>query len=449
MNEIQRLKRYFPFLNNYFPSSCAQARTFASENKHIVMRKNIFIFVLTAMSLSAQAQMQYANPVITRSAPDPTIIRDGRIFYLYSTENIHNVPIYASRNLTEWSYFGTCFTDQTRPKMVPDGSIWAPDINKIGDNYVLYYSKSKWGGEWECGIGVATAKSPRGPFKDVGKLFISSEIDVQNSIDPFFIEEEDGRKYLFWGSFRGIYGIELSEDGLSLKPGAEKQRIAGTETEATYIHKRDGYYYLIGSAGSCCEGLNSTYRLVMARSKNLFGPYVNKEGKAALDNNFSLLLQRSTRVVGPGHCSEIVQDDAGQDWILYHGFDVDDPEAGRKVYLDPVSWVNGWPMIRRSMPSATGDAPLFGASADVEELPAEAEGFVVLPRSVRDSFTIHSTSDTSLFRWRLVGLHGEVVKSGSGQKKAKVNMADVPEGMYIVTINSKKGETSQKILRRP
>jgi DNA-binding response OmpR family regulator len=78
--------------------------------------------------------------------------------------------------------------------MVPNGNIWAPDINMIGDKYVMYYSKSAWGGEWECGIGVATATKPQGPFTDEGKLFISSEIGVQNSIDPFYIEEEDGSK---------------------------------------------------------------------------------------------------------------------------------------------------------------------------------------------------------------------------------------------------------------
>ena len=148
--------------------------------------------------------------------------------------------IYRSENLVDWRRVGTAFTDRTRPQMVPKGNIWAPDINLINGKYVMYYSKSTWGGEWECGIGVATADRPSGPFTDVGKLFISSEIGVQNSIDPFYIEEDDGSKYLFWGSFRGIYGIQLSDDGLSIKPGAQKVQIAGTLTEGTYIYKHDG-----------------------------------------------------------------------------------------------------------------------------------------------------------------------------------------------------------------
>lgn len=341
--------------------------------KHLIMHKmisKVFGLSLFFAACTVNAQTQYSNPVIDESLPDPTIIKapDG-YFYLYATENIRNVPIYRSNDLVTWRYMGTAFTNQTRPQMVPNGNIWAPDINMIGDKYVMYYSKSAWGGEWECGIGVATATKPQGPFTDEGKLFISSEIGVQNSIDPFYIEEEDGSKYLFWGSFRGIYGIQLSDDGLSVKQGAEKVQIAGTLTEGTYIYKRNGYYYLIGSAGTCCDGLNSTYRLVMARSENLLGPYVDKQGKPALENNFSPLLQKSNKVVGPGHNSEIVQDDAGQYWVLYHGFDAADPDAGRKVYMDKITWGNdGWPQIRNRIPSVISDVPLFGEAADVKKV---------------------------------------------------------------------------------
>lgn len=330
-------------------------------------RTTLTLFFLLLMTSSAEAQQQYSNPVIDESLPDPTVIKatDG-YFYLYATENIPNVPIYRSQDLVSWRYMGTAFTDNTRPQMVPNGRIWAPDINYINGKYVMYYSKSTWGGEWECGIGVATAERPQGPFTDVGKLFNSSEIGVQNSIDPFYIEEEDGSKYLFWGSFRGIYAIQLSDDGLSLKPGAEKVQIAGTLTEGTYIYKKDGYYYLFGSAGTCCEGLNSTYRVVVARSENLMGPYVNKTGRPALENNFMLVLQKSNKVVGPGHNSEIVQDDAGQYWMLYHGFDAADPDGGRKVYLDQIIWdKDGWPTIRNRTPSVTANAPLFGEAANI------------------------------------------------------------------------------------
>lgn len=181
---------------------------------------------------------------------------------------------------------------------------------------------------------------------------------MQNSIDPFFIEE-DGKKYLFWGSFRGIYGIELSDDGLSVKAGAKPVQIAGHQMEATYIHRRDGYYYLFGSNGTCCEGNNSTYQVVYGRSKSLFGPYVTKDGQRMLDGAFDVLLHSSSNVAGPGHNAEIITDDKGQDWMIYHGYMKSDPDAGRQVLMDRVEWFNGWPLISGSQSSVESRSPSF------------------------------------------------------------------------------------------
>ncbi|MBB4035291.1 arabinan endo-1,5-alpha-L-arabinosidase [Dysgonomonas hofstadii] len=301
----------------------------------------------------------YSNPVISESLPDPTILKakDG-YFYLYATENIRNIPIYKSKDLTEWTFVGTAFTPDTRPAFEPKGGLWAPDINYINGKYVLYYSMSVWGGEWTCGIGVAVADRPEGPFTDKGKLFRSNEIDVKNSIDQFYIEEK-GKKYLFWGSFRGIYAIELSPDGLSLKSGAEKQQIAGTAFEGTYIYKRGKYYYLFASIGTCCEGVKSTYQLVVGRSKSLFGPYVDKTGKDMMDNGYLLVIGSNKRFVGNGHCSEIVQDGNGNDWLFYHGIDTEKPK-GRVLMLDRIEWDSqDWPYVKGSSPSLSAERPGF------------------------------------------------------------------------------------------
>ena len=300
----------------------------------------------------------YINPVVAKSLPDPTIIKaEDDFFYLYATEDIRNTPIHKSKDLVNWEFIGTAFTNETRPDFEPNGGLWAPDINYIDGKYVLYYSMSVWGGEWTCGIGVATGDSPEGPFTDHGKLFRSNEIGVQNSIDPFYIEE-DGKHYLFWGSFRGIYTIELTSDGLSLKPDAEKQQIAGTAYEGVYIHKKDDWYYLFASIGSCCEGVNSTYTTVVGRSGKLFGPYKNKTGQSMMDNHHEVLIHGNDRFVGTGHNSEIVQDDAGNDWIFYHAVDRNSPQ-GRVLMLDEVLWQNGWPFIDENNPSEKWNKPEF------------------------------------------------------------------------------------------
>lgn len=303
------------------------------------------LLMLSLSSMAGSPVKTYKNPVVNYSLPDPTIIRgDDGCFYLYATEDIRNLPIHRSKDLVNWELVGTAFTNETRPDFEPKGGLWAPDINKIGHNYVLYYSMSRWGKEWTCGIGIATADRPEGPFTDHGKLFRSDEIGVQNSIDPFYIEDGN-RKYLFWGSFRGIYGIELSEDGLRIKPGTEKKQIAGTAYEATYIHKRNGYYYLFASVGTCCEGVKSTYHTVVGRSKSLWGPYLDKKGKPMLDNNHETVIEKNEHFVGVGHNAELVTDKAGDDWILYHGVSVDNPH-GRVLLLDKVSWKRDWPVVK-------------------------------------------------------------------------------------------------------
>ena len=314
--------------------------------------------ILLATAAAAQTAT-YTNPVIKTSAPDPTVIRaDDGLFYLYSTEDVRNVPIYRSANLVDWTLTGTAFTEQSRPQWLPKGGIWAPCINRVGALYVLYYAKSVWGGEWDAGIGVATSPSPEGPFTDRGCLFTGKTIGIQNCIDPFYIEE-DGHKYLFWGSFRGIYGAELTDDGLKLKAGAKPRQIAGTFMEATYIKRHGEYYYLFGSAGTCCEGERSTYRVTVGRARSLFGPYVDRKGKPLLKNNYEVILQRNRRVIGPGHNAELVSDDEGNDWMLYHGFRADAPDDGRVVWLDRVDWVDGWPHILGGTPSAVAAAPVF------------------------------------------------------------------------------------------
>lgn len=300
----------------------------------------------------------YRNPVVNYSLPDPTVIRaDDGYFYLYATEDIRHLPIHRSRNLVDWEFVGTAFTSQTRPKFEEKGGLWAPDINKIGDKYVLYYSMSVWGGEWTCGIGCATADKPEGPFTDQGKMFRSNEINVQNSIDPFYMED-GGKKYMFWGSFRGIYAIELTDDGLALKEGAKPQQVAGTAYEGTYIHKKDGYYYFFASIGSCCEGLKSTYTTVVGRSKNLMGPYVDKSGGRMMDNKHEVLIAKNESFVGVGHNSEIVTDNAGTDWMFYHGVNTRNP-SGRVLMMDRVEWKDGWPSVAGGTASTESRKPKF------------------------------------------------------------------------------------------
>lgn len=308
--------------------------------------------------------VKYENPVINENCPDPSIIKasDG-YFYVYTTQNnlpgnIRYIPIHKSKDLVHWEYIGSVFDDSNHPTWVPNAKLWAPDINYINGKYVLYYSLGVWAGTYDSAIGVAIADKPEGPFTDQGKVLDYTSHGVNNSIDQFYIED-NGNKYLIWGSFHGIYAVELTDDGLAVKEGSQKIQLAGNQIEGSYIAKHNGYFYLIGSSGSCCEGKNSTYHLIFGRSKDVLGPYVTQDGKRMLDGAGDLLLQGNSKWAGTGHNAEFVQDDEGNDWIIYHAYRKTDDSIGRLLMLDRVYWNDWGPYIKGNTATISNKAPFF------------------------------------------------------------------------------------------
>lgn len=349
------------------------------ESPDSVLVKNSKIYSITVYDSDSVSTLllKYDNPLLEESIADPSLIRgENGIFYLFSTESgkYPNVPIFKSKDLVNWYFVNTAFSKETRPTSI-DGNIWAPDINFIDGKYVMYYSMSRWGGEWDCGVGVAVSDHPYGPFSDYAILFDSRTINVQNSIDPFYIE--DGwKKYLFWGSHHGIYGIRLSNDGLSILNGEDKVQIAGNGGEGVYIHKRNGYYYLFISIGTCCNGLSSTYKVMVGRAESLLGPYFDQQGKNMLESTGTVFLQGDEFVVGPGHNSEFITDDNGDDWVLYHGYLREKPELSRILFLDKVYWDNDWPLIPDQSPSISSEIPFFNDKSEKETLFKKISSFL-------------------------------------------------------------------------
>ena len=138
------------------------------------------------------------------------------------------------------------------------------------------------------------------------------------------------------------------------------RQIAGTAFEGTFIMKRGRYYYLFASVGSCCEGVKSTYKMVVGRSESLFGPYTDKAGKDMMENGYEVVIDKNEHFVGNGHNSEIVKDKAGNDWVLYHGVDMKNPR-GRVLMLDKISWTkDGWTFVSNNgTPSLEAAVPVF------------------------------------------------------------------------------------------
>ena len=311
--------------------------------------------------------LTYTNPVITfSSAADPTVIRTEDGFYLYATQtDKYWVPIYFSKDLVNWEFKRTAFRNATKPQIPGGGAFWAPEIRHINGKYVLYFSWAKWGDGDASYTAVATSDSPLGDFVN-SKELLTKEDFGSNCIDQFYYEE-DNKKYMFVGSFNGIYVTELTDDGLSVKRNENgtptlKKQVCGKAFEGTNIYKKNGYYYLFASINNCCDGERSRYKVVVGRSQDLLGPYLDKSGKDMINNAWELVLEGDgQKFFGPGHNSIIVQDDAGTDWMIYHSYVKENGEVGGRLgMLDRVLWTeDGWPYIKNCVPSTSDFLPVF------------------------------------------------------------------------------------------
>ncbi len=366
------------------------------QNNNSMMKRFITLSITALLLLTAcrgnrtqefpvSGDPTYLNPVIRNDCPDPTVLdnrkRDG-YFYAYSTrsrvgETVYEIPVWRSKDLVHWEMAGAAFSAETRPSWEPKGVLWAPDINYIGDKYVLYYALGVWGDHDLSASGVVVSDSPTGPFRDLGMLVSRANTGVGNSIDPNYFEDTDGRKYLYWGSLShptdaeagrrsGIFVIEVTEDGLALKPGSKPVKVAGDRMEGTYVHKRDKYYYLFASEGSCCNGKNSTYHIIVGRSTSPLGPFVSQSGMSMITGKEgvydTVILTRDAKDIfcGPGHNGEIVRDRKGHDWMPYHTYWKGNDYKGRLMNLDRVFWTqDGWPYFDKGVPSSQYPAPRF------------------------------------------------------------------------------------------
>ena len=274
----------------------------------------------------------YCNPVLAKSTPDPTVIQapDG-MFYLYATEDIHNIPIYKSPDLVNWTFVGTAFTDATRPTFEPKAGLWAPDINHIDGKYVLYYAMSRWGGEHTLRYRMRRCRLAGRTIYGPGKaLQVVMKSEFKTLSIPFISKKTE--KNTCFGEVSGVFVYRIKRRWTSYPSRAKPTQIAGTAYEAVYVHKKGEYYYLFASIGSCCQGEKSTYTTVVGRSESLFGPYMDKNGNPMLDNHHEVVIHPNASFAGTGHNAEIMTDKKGDDWILYHAYIRDKAKQGRVVY---------------------------------------------------------------------------------------------------------------------
>src|SRR4051812_31161122 len=305
-----------------------------TDRRHATAAALVVVVALSALGCSsdgttsassgpaARQSVTYRNPVFDHDAPDPTVLRasDGS-YYAYTTQSIYldliHIPILHSPDLVHWKQVGDALPDI--PRWVVGGAagdMWAPHILRHGNRYLLYYAARRYGAG-DMAIGAAWARSPMGPFHDLGRPLLTrgKGQPPYTAIDPFVLAVGK-RLYLYWGSdYEPIRVAALSADGMHVtgKPRDLVMPVgaAGPYTglvEGAWVVRHGGFYYLLYSVGDCCSE-NANYSIYVARSNWPTGPFL--QGPA------NPILHENRRFWAVGH-NATVKDAAGKDWIVYH-----------------------------------------------------------------------------------------------------------------------------------
>ena len=273
----------------------------------------------------------YRNPVIHADFSDPDAVRVGDDFYMTASSfnAAPGLPILQSKDLVNWSLVGYVFRRQP-PYDVFDkpqhgGGVWAPSIRyHEGEFYIFYPDPDR-------GIYVVKAKTAAGPWSE--PLLIK---EAKGWIDPCPLWDEDGRAYLVTAMAASRSGVKsvlvvsrmspdgtrLLDDGVLVFDGHDKD----PTVEGPKFYKRGGYYYIFAPAG----GVETGWQLAL-RSKSVYGPYERRV----------VLAQGKTSINGP-HQGAWVETQTGESWFLHFQ---DKGPYGRVVHLQPMRWLNDWPVM--------------------------------------------------------------------------------------------------------
>ncbi|WP_316814150.1 glycoside hydrolase 43 family protein [Pedobacter heparinus] len=281
--------------------------------------------------VSDQGDGTYKNPVLNADYSDPDAIRVGDDFYLIASsfDAIPGLPILHSKDLVNWKIIGHALKRQLPlehfQKTQHGNGVWAPAIRYTKDEFYIYYPDP------DFGIYLTKAKSISGPWTEPVLVAPGKGL-----IDPCPLWDADGKVYLvyaFAGSRAGIKSIIAVKQ---LNAAGDKTLDEGTivydghevdpTIEGPKFYKRNGYYYIFAPSGGVATG----WQLVL-RAKNVYGPYERK----------IVMAQGKSPVNGP-HQGAWVNTQSGEDWFLHFQ---DKDAYGRVVHLQPMKWVNDWPVI--------------------------------------------------------------------------------------------------------
>ena len=234
----------------------------------------------------------------------------------------------------------------------------APDAMKIGDRYLVVYGATGGSGNHKGAILTMWNKSldPTSPdfkYSDPVVVATSDGYEDCDAIDPgLMLDPTTGRLWLSYGTYFGFCRVvELDPKTGERVPGNEPVDVA-IGCEATVLTFHDGWYYLLATHGSCCDGANSTYNIVVGRSKSVTGPFVDNVGRSMLEGGGKMVAATSGRLIGPGHFGRMVLEDGVEKMSLHYEADLDQ-SGGSVLGIRPLLWKNGWPVAGENVKEGT------------------------------------------------------------------------------------------------
>jgi len=249
----------------------------------------------------------------------------------------------------------------------------APDVLKIGDRYLMAYGATGGGLGGGHNGRILTMwnqtldpKSPDFKFTEAVVVASSDGKEDCDAIDPsFLLDPTDGKLWLTYGTYFGfIRLVELDPKTGKHVEGNQPLNIA-IDCEATDLIYRDGWYYLLGTHGTCCSGANSTYNIRVGRSRKVTGPYLDNLGNDMLKGGGKLVVSASDRHLGPGHFGRMVLGDDVEKFSCHYEADLD--RSGRSVLdVRPLLWKDGWPVGGDNLKEGTYEIESVGTGYALE-----------------------------------------------------------------------------------
>jgi len=226
----------------------------------------------------------------------------------------------------------------------------APDVIKIGDRYLVIYGSTGGGlgGGHDGRINTMWTKSldPKSPdfkFSESNVVASSANMEDNDAIDPgVLLDPTDGRLWLSYGTYFGFIRLVELDPKTGKRVEGNKAINVAIDCEASDLMYRDGWYYLLGTHGTCCDGANSTYNIVVGRSRKVTGPYLDNMGRDMIEGGGKMVVAAGGRVTGPGHFGRFIVANGVEKMSCHYEADLD--QSGRSVLaIRPLLWKNGWP----------------------------------------------------------------------------------------------------------